>query len=123
MKPHSPGKWYRTHPETVERGTPGERTDCGIVVAGPNGQPNIIAECFGRTNPFIKNDAIANADRIVMCVNALDGFINPKETVEMMQQMMDRCEIVSKAFVEVLDLLPESQRKPEWLKLKELQTT
>lgn len=124
MKAHTPGRWYRTNPRKVfDKETGAEGYDCGIIVADDKGQPHLIGEFFGFSKAFSRQDAVANADRVVVCINALNGFVDPIDTVQKMNESMNRCEDVTRAFLAALEMIPEDRWKEGWRELQVLQTT
>lgn len=124
MKTHAPGQWFRTNAKKViDRETGSESYDVGIVVMDQRGKPQCIGEFFGFSGPFARQDAVANAERVVVCVNALNGFVDPVDTVMKMREAMERAEHLSKAFLELLEMIPEENWTMEHRNLRELQTS
>lgn len=49
----------------------------------------IIADCGYSEDVFTQDGCIANAQRIVQCVNAMDGIENPEEYMNAMREVHD----------------------------------
>lgn len=90
MSKHTPGPWKAFGPAPNVDPDMTTTYDYALLCPPYDAYSNIIGEMIGRSSDTIFHDAEANANRIVKCVNALDGIENPvaiKDLIEAMQNL------------------------------------